>query len=372
MKFFLIISFCAVSIASTCQKKFYATLKLIYPVGLTYDTLLVKNSEGKELLETSKLMREGKLVNTYLVNMDSPTQSSFSVYFGGSLSKVNDTLYFIGSGKDMITEISDSFALRDRIKFRLRNVYNFEELYERYTKYCNIQKQKYDSLIKIIPDYNFSEQQYSLKARLDFIKKNVSNPYAIDLFSFFVIAPTSNVKYDEIYPFYIKNLKNNIKDPQIRMLVENKIKALKQSLDEGNIAPAFSTLSIQNELINSETLLGKNVLLTFWATWCKPCIKELPYLKQISEDYEKDKLVIVAVSLDTDSLKMANMINEKKLTWLHIFNNRSIIESYRINPIPAMFLIDEKGMIIYNSINSRGEKDDLSILKSLLKQKFKH
>ncbi|HEV8082768.1 MAG TPA: redoxin domain-containing protein [Chitinophagaceae bacterium] len=372
MRFFLIISFSSVSIASAAQKKFYATFQLIYPMGLTYDTLLVKNSESKVLSETSKLTRGGKMVNTYLVNMDSSTQSSFSIYFGGSLLKVNDTLYFIGYRRHMIVEIGDSFALGDRIKFKLRNVYNFEELYERYTKYCDIQRQRYYTLIKSITDYRLSEQQYSLKAKLDFVKKNISNPYTIDLFSFFVIAPTSNAKYNEIYSFYIKNLKNNIKDSKIRILVEGKIEVLKQSLDEGNKAPAFSAFSIHNELINSDTLLGKNILVIFWATWCRPCIKELPDLKQINEEYKKDNLVIVAISLDTNSIKMANMVSEKSLNWMHIFNNRHIIESYRINPIPAIFLIDEKGVILYNSINRKSETDDLNVLKLMLKQTFKH
>ncbi len=373
MKLFLIMGFFTTSVVSIAQNKFSAKLQLKYPESITYDTLIVKNSEGKVLSEMSKLNKGGESICTYLINMDSPTQSSFSIYFGGSLSKVNDTLYFIGHSKDLTIEIADSFALRDQIKFTLRNVYNFEELYERYIQYCNNQRQKYRSVIKsTTQDKLISEQQYLLKTKLDFVKKNVGNPYAIDLFSFFVISPTSNVKYDEIYQFYIKNLENKIEDPKIRKLVEEKIEVLKQSLDEGKTAPNFSGHTIQNESINSVALLGKNILLTFWATWCVPCIKELPYLKQINEEYNKDNFVIVAVSLDTDSLKMANMVREKKLNWMHIFNNRSIIESYRINPIPAIFLISEKGVILYNSFNRKSETYDLSILRSLLKQIFNH
>lgn len=354
------------------QKKLCAKLQLIYPESIIYKTLLVKNSEGKVLSEMERTKKEGKSVDTYLMYVDSPTQSSFSIFFGGSLSKVSDTLYFIGHGMEMRIEIGDSFALRDQIKLKLRNVYNFEELYERYIEDCNIQTQNYYSLVKRNPNYNLSEQQYAIEAKLDFVKKNVSNPYAIDLFSFFVIGTASNLNHDKIYQFYINHLKNKIEDPKIRQLVESKIEVLKQSLEEGNTAPVFSAVSVQNELINSKILLGKNIILTFWATWCNPCITELPYLKEIHQQYKKDNLVIVAVSLDTDSLKMANMICEKEMNWVQIFNNRSIIESYRINPIPATFLIDEKGVIIYNSINRREESGDLHILRLLLKQKFNH
>lgn len=358
--------------ASKAQKKIYATLQLVYPVQLTYDTLLVRDSEGNVISETSKVTRNGKTSNTYLIKVGSISEGSFSIYFGGSSSAVNDTLYFLSRGKDFLIEIKDSFALRNRINFKLRNVYNFEELYKRYNQYCTPLTEKYYSLIKSNPNYKLSEEQFFLRAEFDFIKKNISNPYTVELFAFFVINSNSYVKYIDAYQFYIKNMKSNINDPKTRMFVENKIEKLKQSLDEGNKSPAFSVRSIHNQLINSDSLLGKNVLLIFWATWCEPCIKELPYLKQINEEYKGDNLVMVSVSLDIDSIKMANMIREKKLNWLNIFNNKHIIESFRVNPIPAMFLIDERGVILYNTINRGNETSDLEILKSLLKQKFKH
>lgn len=371
MKFFLVISFCTVCITSSAQKKLYASLQLVYPGELTYDTLLIKDSEGKMVSEKSKLTSGEKTVNTYLINVGSITEGSFSIYFGGSSSKVNDTLFFLSSGKKLLIEIEDSFALRNHINFKLRNVYNFDELYKRYNQYLSFQTRKYDSVIKRNPNHKLSQHQYFLKAGFDFVKKNVGNPYSIDLFSVFIINH-SNVKYDEAYQFYTKNLKDNIHDPKTRKFVEDKIEKLKQSLDEGNKAPAFSARSIDHKLINSDSLLGKNVLLIFWATWCVPCMQEIPYLKEIKKEYKGDNLVIISVSLDSDSTKMANVVSEKKLNWVHIFNNRPMIESFRINPIPAIFLIDEKGVIIYNSINSGNGLDNLERLKFLLNQKFKH
>jgi peroxiredoxin len=156
------------------------------------------------------------------------------------------------------------------------------------------------------------------------------------------------------------------------MFVDRKIEILKHSVEEGNKAPYFSARSIHNQLINSDSLLGQNVLLNFWATWCGPCMKELPSLKKIYEKYKEDNLVMISVSLDRDSLKMANTIIEKKMNWLHIFNNKSILESFQVNPIPHTFLIDEKGVIIYNSLNRENGAPDPQILESFLRQKFKH
>jgi thiol-disulfide isomerase/thioredoxin len=373
MKYILILTFCILYITSAAQKKIYAKLQLVYPIELTYDTLLVKGSKGEVLFEISNTISEGKKISTYRINLDSNMQSSFSIYFGGSVSAVNDSLYFLSDGKNLLIELKDSFALRNRIHFRLKNVYNFEELYDRYNKYYNFQMQKYDSLIKNNPAYPFSEQQYSLKAGFNFVKKNLNNPYTIDLFSVFVINPPYfNVEYSEANKFYIKNLKNKIKDVSTKMFVEDKLEKLKQLLYEGRKSPSFSARSIEGKLINSSSLSGKNTLLIFWATWCPPCMKEIPYLKQINEEYKGDGLAMVSVSLDRDSIKMAKVIIENKLNWIHIFNSSSITKTFRINPIPAVFLIDEKGVILYNKLNRENETDDLEILRSLLKQKFKH
>lgn len=307
--------------------------------------------------------------------MGSLTDGSFSIYFGGSLSEVNDTLYFLSKGKDLLIELKDSFALRDHIDVKLQNVSNFEELHQRYVQYCRFQMQKYDSLVKDSPDHKMVDQQYLLlNAGLDFVKKNKANPYSIALFAVFVINPTSHATYNEANQFYVENLKNRIKDPKTRIYVERKMEILKHSVKEGNKTPFFSARSIHNQLVNSDSLRGKNVLLNFWATWCVPCMQEVPSLKEIHEKYKGDNLVMISVSLDRnrDSLKMANTVVEKKMDWVHIFNNPAMLELFQINPIPHTFLIDENGVIIYNSIYREKGVPDPRILKSFLKEKFNH
>jgi len=289
------------------------------------------------------------------------------------LSSVNDSLFFLSHGNDLLITLQDSFALRNHIRFKLKNVYNFEQLYDQYKRYYTSKMQEYDSLVKNNPAYPLSSQQYSLNAGFDFVKKHLENPYSIDLFSVFIINPPFfHVEYNQANEFYIKNLKNKIKSINTKIFVEAKLEKLKESLKEGTRAPYFSGRSIRGELINSSSLSGKNVLIIFWATWCGPCMKELPYLKHLSEEFKKGNLVMVSVSLDRDSTRMTKVINENKLNWIHLFNAGSMTEAFRINPIPALFLIDEKGVILYNKFNRENETDNLEILTALLEQKFKH
>lgn len=62
----------------------------------------------------------------------------------------------------MTIELKDSFALGDRLRFKLSGIYNFEELYGRYTHYLASQMQQYGNHIKNDPGYQISQEQYSL------------------------------------------------------------------------------------------------------------------------------------------------------------------------------------------------------------------
>ena len=166
-------------------------------------------------------------------------------------------------------------------------------------------------------------------------------------------------------------MKPKIKDPNSRLFVENKINLLKRSIVEGNKAPVFSELDINHQRISNKSVAGKNILIVFWATWCVLCMAEVPSLKQIYDKYKNDNFEIISVSSDRDSLKMISTIKEKKMDWSHIYNAPRLLDDFLINQIPASFLIDEKGIIIFNS-TARESGTDVSELKKILKEKFGH
>ena len=246
----------------------------------------------------------------------------------------------------------------------------FEELYHRYSKYCTTQMQKYDSLVrqglKALPTY----QQYLISVGLNFVKRNLDNPYWVDLFSVFVIAPQSGITYTQAHEFYIENLKIRIKDTQTRKYVESKIEKLRISVKKGSMAPVFFARAITGKSLNLDLLRRKNILLIFWASWCGPCLKEAPILKRIHDEYQNNNFVMISVSLDKDSIKMINAIRKYQLNWDQVYNNQKIIEQFRVNPIPDLVLIDENGRIIYNSIDEN-DTSALNNLKQLLDEKFR-
>jgi thiol-disulfide isomerase/thioredoxin len=95
-------------------------------------------------------------------------------------------------------------------------------------------------------------------------------------------------------------------------------------------------------------LKGKNVILSFWATWCSPCIQELPLLNKISKEMKKDNVVVVAVC--TDGLKkkrrVSKLIKRAKIDFPVLLAQSTVKEQYKFVGIPALFLIDKNSTII--------------------------
>jgi thiol-disulfide isomerase/thioredoxin len=91
---------------------------------------------------------------------------------------------------------------------------------------------------------------------------------------------------------------------------------------------------------------GKVVLLNFWATWCAPCVKEMPSLDGLQAQMDKDKFVVLPLSLDGPSRpKVAPFYESKKLTHLGVYfdKGRKAMQALDISILPTSILIDAQG-----------------------------
>lgn len=116
----------------------------------------------------------------------------------------------------------------------------------------------------------------------------------------------------------------------------------------GANAPDFSLADKNNKPVKLSDFRGKYVYLDFWATWCIPCLKEMPIMKELHEKYGKD-IVFVSISVDKDLKTMQKFLNKKKdydWVFLHYGNNPGIKEQYNVMAVPVYFLIDPDGIII--------------------------
>ena len=105
----------------------------------------------------------------------------------------------------------------------------------------------------------------------------------------------------------------------------------------------------------------KVVLLDFWASWCAPCLGEIPYMKEAYKKFKSKGFEIISVSVDESVVDWTDAIKENGMNWTHLWNGLDDMENsaavkYVVSAIPCTFLIDSEGTIIARDL--RG--DDLA------------
>lgn len=133
----------------------------------------------------------------------------------------------------------------------------------------------------------------------------------------------------------------------------------------GAIAPGFSLYDREQKLVSLSEFKGKYIYLDFWATWCIPCIKEMPHIEELKRKFGKD-IVFISISIDKDFASMEKFLKKKKnydWVFLHYGNNTEIKELYNVLAIPAFFLIDPDGIIVQSPAYRPGKEMEETFYK---------
>ena len=195
------------------------------------------------------------------------------------------------------------------------------------------------------------------KKQEDFAKENILNPVGVYFFFKYPVTMYSND--------YLEYMKARI-DPAIwkrneekmnqRELAEQKVLQSKKEMEKGHRYreiigrdPAGNTVKL-SELIKP----GHATLLIFWASWCAPCIQEIPFFKELYKDYHAKGLDLISISLDSTEKTWLNALQKQAMEWPQMSELKgwkgSAPKDYGINSIPFVLLLDQNGCIVIRNL----------------------
>ncbi|OQD42716.1 hypothetical protein BUL40_09350 [Croceivirga radicis] len=188
-----------------------------------------------------------------------------------------------------------------------------------------------------------NRQKRMMNVRLNYLRNNPQsylNPYWLKFYS-------KKLPIDTLEQYY-KNFKPEIKSSLFGKQFEKKIE-LARGAAVNSKALSFKLRDVYGNEISLENFKDEFVLLDFWASWCAPCLENHPDLIRLYKKYNCKGFQIIGVSIDENKKAWKEAIKREGVDiWHHVNswdNQIPISELYNIKPIPALILIDEKGVI---------------------------
>jgi thiol-disulfide isomerase/thioredoxin len=141
----------------------------------------------------------------------------------------------------------------------------------------------------------------------------------------------------------------------------------------GQAFPAFSLTDLEGRPLTLETFKGRILLVDFWATWCPPCVKELPNLQELYKKYKEQGLAVLSLSLDAKPDAVKTFWTKHAMPWDHVLveggRDHALPTSLSVSSIPRAFLVGRDGRILENRRGAlSAEKLDEAVGKALKEQ----
>ncbi len=114
----------------------------------------------------------------------------------------------------------------------------------------------------------------------------------------------------------------------------------------GNYAPKFALTDLNKKTVHLDDYKGKKVILNFWATWCPPCVNEMPLLQEVYNNGRGEGIEVIGINYNEDYDRVKKFISEKGVTFtILIDSDLKVSMDYGVIGLPITFFIDREGRI---------------------------
>ncbi|MEA3427159.1 MAG: TlpA disulfide reductase family protein [Bacteroidota bacterium] len=364
--------FCVMNVF--CQNRFFVTIQL--PENIDSSKLMMAYDDGKaempikryktnrNHIEISEIFygRMAAIILRYPKSINSQYQNSFFV----SVKPARIEL-------DSCAPDASPFD-----KYKLTNAFDFKKDKEGLLDNDAEERKMISGLLMLDSQRNDHSEDSVLSLKLNlynvallekdltYLLKNNNSYYS---FWFFRrnIVPASIRTADSLLFIFNSKFPKEFKETEEGNTIRKRLFG-RMALEARALAPLFTSQAIgKKKIVLSEFRGKRNVLIVFWATWCKPCLHEIPIIKQIRDKYSEKDLEIIYVGYPSDYSTYLSFIKQKKMNWTHIYNDIDLINAYGgYKAIPRIYLINTSGKIIYNKDVDDLYDEQLKNLKDML------
>ena len=144
-------------------------------------------------------------------------------------------------------------------------------------------------------------------------------------------------------------------------------------MELGDLPPDFLGKDSNGDIVTLKDHKGKVVVISFWASWCPPCLKELPILENIQNKIGTDKIKVIAINYKEERKKyrkIKKLLSSLNLTLTH--DKRGVIgKKFGVEVIPNLFIVGKNGELVFHSIGYRDSSIDeiVKIFKKIVEKK---
>jgi peroxiredoxin len=324
------------------------------------------NTAGQKILDSAKLDASGKFefkttiphIGFYRIRIG---MENFGMLVLDSLQGAKIT----GSAKDIGktykvegSEETDAFiAFQSVNNFGQEKMDSLRGRFQAIMSMLNNDSTKFDSVNNVFQGgYNILLDQISLKMASAIKTHNSS-------YASLAFLPMLNPEKNEAL---FKELSANLiqkypKSKEVKSF-NDQVKAMFK-LAIGSMAPEISQPSPDGKTKNLSALKGKVVLIDFWASWCKPCLKESPNVVKLYNKFKSKGLEIFGVSLDKEKANWEVAIADYQLAWLHVIDSDGkAAADYGVKSIPFTILVDKDGKILAKGLHAEELDEKLTSL----------
>jgi len=248
-------------------------------------------------------------------------------------------------------KVSETFPKADSsIDYDNAEEFEFSGVYGPYGQLvsADFEKRVNEEYKKEVEDESiFDEIKYSqalLKIFKTIKSQNIKNALATEIA--YGINPANEMS-ETIY----NELMANVSDENFKTELTEKYNKIK-TLVKGNPSPKFNYENYKGGTTSLDDLKGKFVYIDVWATWCGPCKREIPFLKEVEKQYHGKNIEFVSISIDNvkDHDKWKEFVDKEQLGGIQLFANNAwesqFVKDYAIEGIPRFILVDTEGNIV--------------------------